>query len=123
MKNLRAALKGEKKIELIFESPRGAYLQSILSRGDRRMGKAVALAAERGGIKSLIAAMREFDLNADFYAERQRGAEEILPWSVVDIGVAEEYLATELKRAEQGTATPPCFSACRRCGVCDEETI
>ncbi len=119
VKQLRGALKGEKKCELIFESPKSAYWQSVLARGDRRLAPAIALAAERGGAKALAGAMREYNLAPEFYAERERHADEILPWHVLDMGVRDEYFAVELGRAKQQTATLPCREGCRRCGVCE----
>ena len=121
VKNLRAALKGERKIELMFESPKNAYLQSVLARGDRRLAEAIALAAEKDGIKALLSAMKECNLSAKFYAERKRAAEEIFPWSTIDIGVTREYLADELQRGETGLKTPACGGRCTRCGVCGGE--
>ena len=119
IKNLRGKLKGHKKVEIIFESPKSAYLQSVLARGDRRIGQALALAEAKGGIKCFLPALKELNLSAEFYAERLRPDEEIFPWQTVDPGVTRAYLIAELKKAEQEQLTHPCTENCRRCGVCD----
>ena len=37
-------------------------------------------------------AMNECNLDADFYAYRERSYDEILPWDFIDIGVNRKYL-------------------------------
>ena len=35
-----------------MESPKEAYIQGVLARGDRRLGEIIAYAAENGGAKA-----------------------------------------------------------------------
>ena len=48
--------------------------------------------------------------------------DEILPWDVVDNGVAKAYFWKELERSRQERLSPHCpeIQGCIRCGVCGE---
>jgi radical SAM superfamily enzyme YgiQ (UPF0313 family) len=75
---------------LRIESPRSALFQAILSKGDRRLGAALLEMARRGA--SGLAALTKANVDATFYALRERGAEEIFPWEVIDHGVGRHAL-------------------------------
>jgi len=53
----------------------------------------------------------------DFYASRERGPDELLPWSHIDIGVSEAFFKDELARAMQAAVTPNCREKCSACGA------
>ncbi len=115
---IRAALKNDKNIEILVESPREAYLQGVLSRGDRRLG-AVLLAAHRGGgPKAWPRALAAAGLDEAFYLYRERPPGELLPWNHLDMGLAPGYLRQELDRARSEKYTSPCRPGCALCGVC-----
>lgn len=119
LRQLRRGLKGHKGIEILTESVKGAYVQGVLARGDRRLGPVLQAAHTEGGAGAFWRALRAFGLHAEFYLYRRRSEEEIFPWEMLDMGVERRYLWAELGRAERGEATPACFDGCRRCGVCD----
>ena len=109
------------RTEIIAESPGAAYIQSILARGDRRLGAALALSVDRGGENDFLSVMRENGLEPDGYAYRKYEREEIFPWDALELGVSRDYLWRELKRAKGQVGTQPCCpTTCRRCGVCGE---
>jgi radical SAM superfamily enzyme YgiQ (UPF0313 family) len=114
-RTIRAAVGRLANTEVIFESLRAAELQALLSRGDRRVGRVLPVVA---GGANLRTACRAAGLDPDFYVTRQRGADEIFPWEVIDNGVTREYLRQEYERALEGKLSPPCAVGCRRCGVC-----
>jgi hypothetical protein len=114
-RNLRAAVARLANTEVIFESLRAAELQGFLARGDRRVGRILPDLA--GGV-NLRGACRAADLDPDFFVTRQRAADEIFPWEVIDNGVTRDYLWQEYQRALQGKLSPPCSPGCSRCGVC-----
>ena len=118
LKTIRRELRHLPQTEIIAETPKAAYIQGILARGDRRLGKVLALSHERGGQGEFLAALTELGLNGDDYACRKRDTDEIFPWDTLDLGVKREYLLAELRQAEREAATVPCFDGCRRCGVC-----
>ena len=114
---IRSSLK-RKNIEIIAESSRESFVQAILARGDRRISKILLNAYKNGGIKHFTKALKDSDLDADFYLYRQHDMNEVLPWDIIDIGVTKKYLYNEYERAEAFQSTPQCFDNCKRCGVC-----
>ncbi len=99
-------------------SARQAYTQALLSQGDRRLANLMELCLKLDGDWS--AALRETTLDADHYVTRRKGMEEILPWSVIDDGLRENYLNREQELSQKGKVTPECpppNRECLRCGV------
>jgi radical SAM family uncharacterized protein len=115
---ISAALRGDKHIEIIVESPKEAYLQGVLSRGDRRLGPVLLAAHRGGGPKAWPRALKNAGLDEAFYLYRERPLGELLPWSHLDMGLAPGYLRHELDRARGEKYTPPCRPGCTLCGVC-----
>lgn len=121
IKQLRQSFKQRKGIELLIEPLKGAYVQGILARGDRRLGMVLKAAHEAGGARAFFPSLREAGLSADFYLYRQRQPDEVFPWDALDMGIERQYLWLELERALAGQETRACFEDCRRCGVCKDE--
>lgn len=118
LKLIRALVRPVNSIEFHSESPREAIVQGVLSRGDRRVGKALLLYSRKQ--ISWKAAFRESGSDPVFYAERLRPPDEVFPWDHIDLGVRKSYLLQEYQRALEGIATPKCGPGpCRRCGVCE----
>jgi radical SAM family uncharacterized protein len=122
LKFINSSLRQRKGIEVLVESPKEAYIQAILARGDRRLAVALLEAHRRGGSKGFKQAMKANFLSEEHYLYRQRDQEnEILPWQQLDMGLDSSYLAQELKEAELEKFTAPCVTGCTRCGVCKNE--
>ncbi len=104
IKGIRNGLKQERGIEVAADVPKWAYLQTLLSRGDRRVGRLLLTAHRLGGNWPQV--FRAADLNPDFYVYRPRAFEELLPWDFIDHGIKKEYLWKEyqeaLKEGEKG---------------------
>jgi len=119
-KKIRALDKAIKKIgnmNMIHDLPKWEYVQAFLSRGDRKLGKLIAAAHEKGG--DWKKASKATGIDTDVYVRRRRGFDEVLPWDFIDIGVRKEYLRNEYERALEGKFTPPCrVGFCKTCGVC-----
>lgn len=115
-KILGDGLKKEKHIKLITESLKETVVQSVLARGDRRIGEALLEAHSSG--RNLKQVLKAQGLDAEELAERELRVGQPLPWQHLDMGVTERYLALELERSQTGKFTPMCFDGCRRCGVC-----
>jgi radical SAM family uncharacterized protein len=101
LKTIQSGIQGEKGMEMIHDLPKWAYVQSLLSRGDRRIGKILMAAHRNQGNWSQ--ALRETNINSDFYVYRRRDLDEIFPWDFIDHGISkarlkEEYL-TAMKEA------------------------
>jgi radical SAM superfamily enzyme YgiQ (UPF0313 family) len=97
IKLIKAALRKEPGITVMADLPKWAYLQALLCRGDRRVGKLLWTAHRLGG--NWAQAYRAVDLNADFYVHRARAREEILPWDFIDHGLSKEFLWGEYQEA------------------------
>jgi radical SAM superfamily enzyme YgiQ (UPF0313 family) len=76
-------------LRLISESPRDAYLQALLSRGDRRLGAFLVRAAELGNWRK---GAKEIGLDTDRLVYRDIPLGETLPWDVIDSGDRELLL-------------------------------
>ncbi|MBI2962255.1 MAG: radical SAM protein [Deltaproteobacteria bacterium] len=126
---LRARLGPVPNVDLEGESPREAYLQTLLSRGDRRIaGWIVELhrGAQRGeswwralrsGRRGKRAAAGLVD--PDWFVHRSYDYAERLPWDFIDHRVRKLYLRTEREKALRARETPPCdVSTCKSCGAC-----
>jgi len=123
---LRRGLKGG-RIPLSWENPNTSLLETVLSRGDRRIGNVIYHAwqfgstfdswDERFSYDNWLRAFDKAGVSPDFYAYRQRSLDENLPWSHIDIGVSPEFLKQEYRRAFEGVETPDCKLACNACGL------
>ena len=115
---IKKALQKNRRIEVLVESPKEAYIQGVLARGDRRLGAVLAACAADRGSKSFKSEMKAAGLDMDDMNYRERSFDEFLPWSHLDMGMDEGYLEMEWKRSVDEAYTPPCVQGCKRCGVC-----
>ena len=115
---IKKALQKNRRIEVLVESPKEAYIQGVLARGDRRLGAVIAACAADRGSKSFKSEMKAAGLDMDDMNYRERSFDEFLPWSHLDMGMDEGYLEMEWKRSIDEAYTPPCTQGCKRCGVC-----
>lgn len=115
---IKKSLQKNRRIEVLVESPKEAYIQGVLARGDRRLGKVLAACALDRGSKSFKSEMKKAGLDMDDCNYRERKFENYLPWSHLDMGLRNGYLEQEWQRAVDEAYTPPCMEGCKRCGVC-----
>ena len=115
---IKKSLQKNRRIEVLVESPKEAYIQGVLARGDRRLGKVLAACALDRGSKSFKSEMKRAGLDMDNCNYRERKFEDYLPWSHLDMGLRNGYLEQEWQRAIDEAYTPPCMEGCKRCGVC-----
>ncbi len=129
----------ERRVQLLRQSIRAkavsykwhdsdtSFLEAVLSRGDRRMGRVLEAAWRRGAkmdawqdyynLDLWLAAFEACGLEPAFYANRVRSRDEILPWSMISSGVSQDFLWRERQRAYQGVTTPDCRQMCTGCGA------
>jgi len=101
LKLIKNELRGEGNIQVIHDLPKWGYIQTLLSRGDRRVGKMLLAAHYNGG--NWRQAFKGINLNPDFYVYHERDLDEILPWDFIDHGVGKDYLRREyLEALSQG---------------------
>lgn len=105
---------------------RATTVEAALCLGDRRVGRAVARAAELGCRLDAWSEHFRYDLWQKAFADsgldlealacRERGRDERLPWDHLDMGVRKEFLWREWERAQRGETTPACGpGACTGC--------
>ena len=82
LKILKAGFKNVKNIKLIYDLPKWAFIQALLSRGDRKIGDLLCKVIENNG--DWFKAMRELNLNPEFYVYRKYDENETLPWDFID---------------------------------------
>jgi radical SAM family uncharacterized protein len=97
IKWVRDAFRRDKNISVTADLPKWAYLQNLLSRGDRRVGKLLLAGHRLGGNWPQV--YRSVDINPNFYVYRRRNIEEILPWDFIDHGIEKEFLWKEYQEA------------------------
>lgn len=102
-------------------------LEGILARGDRKVGKAILRAYEKGCLydawsehfdnEKWMEAFAETGIDIAFYTTRPRSLDEIFPWDFIDVGVTKEFLKREWNHAMEEKVTPNCRMTCSGCGA------
>jgi radical SAM superfamily enzyme YgiQ (UPF0313 family) len=116
-RRLRKVLEKEGGIRVNFDVPKWAYIQALLSLGDRRVGPMLLKAHQLDG--DWTKALRFSEVNPDFFVYRPKGFEETLPWDFIDHGVSKDHLFREYELALRAQESQPCqVGHCYRCGVC-----
>ncbi|MBN2061511.1 MAG: radical SAM protein [Deltaproteobacteria bacterium] len=114
---LKRAFSREGGVKANFDLPKYAFLQTLLSVGDRRVGS-ILLAAHRNG-GDWLKSFRYSDINPDFFVYRHKDLNERLPWDFIDNGIRKDFLKKEYKLALQGRESEICTPGeCDRCGAC-----
>jgi radical SAM family uncharacterized protein len=91
------ALRREASVRVIHDLPKWNYVQALLSLGDRRVGQILLSVHRHGG--NWPQAIKEVNVNPDFYVYRQKDLSEILPWDFIDHGVSKAFLLTEYRES------------------------
>jgi radical SAM superfamily enzyme YgiQ (UPF0313 family) len=97
------------KIDNVFfniKSERHSFYQALLSLGDRRVAPAIEAAEANGG--DWRKAVADAGVDADFYVFRDKSADTVLPWSIIDGGMKEAFFRSELDKSlrEEWTLPP-----------------
>lgn len=95
--------------------------------GDRRMADVLYRAWELGCLLDgwtehfhydlWLQAFADCGLDPAFYAHRQRGMDEVLPWDHIDAGISKNFLQREYQKALKGETTVDCRQGCQACGL------
>ncbi len=115
---LRKGFRGIKGLKFTSDVPKWAYVQALLSRGDRRVGDILLSAHRSGDIKR---AMSESPVNPDFFVLRERERDELFPWGIMRQGADRDFLWEEYQRGLAAQPSPGCHDpeTCAACGVCE----
>lgn len=127
---LKDALK-VKNITFQYHDAKTGIIEAVFARGDRRVGKALLLAWQKGArfdgwsdcfsFERWQEAMSEVGLDIDFYASRERCLDEAFPWEHIQPAVDRRFLRREWEKAQARQLTHDCRrGTCTGCGVCQQ---
>ena len=116
-----------KNVVYNWHDPQTSYIEACLSRGDRRIGAVLEEVWRNGGRLEAWSDYFDFDrwmnafstcsLDPSFYAHRERGENEVLPWDLVDVGVRKSHLWHEKEQCYKSELSPDCRKQCSGCGA------
>lgn len=116
-------------IKYRWHNPKVSFLEAVLSRGDRRLGKVLERAWRKGckfdgweehfRYEAWLEAFREEGLDPFWYAGRRLAYNDILPWEHLDTGIRKEFLIDDHRAALRAAGKEDCrWDRCKLCGVC-----
>lgn len=122
-----------KKIKVSWHDPNVSMLEAVLAKGDRRLSQVIYKAWQKGckfdswsehyKYDKWLEAFDECNISPEFYANRQRPYDEILPWDHLDYYVSKELFVRENQTARAGKTTPNCRQRCSACGLVKETGV
>ena len=117
----------DRKVRYTYHDAEVSHIEAVFARGDRRLSKALLLAAEENmmfdawdeyfSYEKWMSIFERCGIAPSFYANREFGEDEWLPWDVIDCGVTKSYLLRERHRAYAEKTTPSCQEQCNGCGA------
>ena len=120
-------LRNRKSIRYHWHESDISVLEGLLARGDRKLSKTLLKVYEKGGIYDSWSechdkniweeALRETNVDLDFYITRERADDEIFPWDFIDTGVTKSFLLREWHHAKEEKVTSNCRMQCSGCGA------
>ena len=105
IKRLRHLLAGIDNVYFNIKSERHSFYQALMSLGDRRVAPAIEAAERNGG--NWRAAVAESEVDADFFVFRDRSADRILPWDIIDGGMKDSFFRSEFEKGQREEWTLP----------------
>lgn len=116
-----------KKITFNYHENRTSFLEGVFARGDRRLGAVIEAAYKKGcrfdgwdecfNLDAWLEAFDECNVSPEFYANRTRSFDEIMPWDHLDYRITKEFLIRENMAAHAERTTPNCREKCAGCGA------
>jgi radical SAM family uncharacterized protein/radical SAM-linked protein len=121
-------------IQFKWQNPKVSRIEGIWARGDRKLGRLLVAAYNKGckfdgwsdhfRFDLWESAFDEEGVDPDFYTTRARDVCEPLPWDHINTQLTKKFLSDEWEKAQQGVYTADCrVDECNQCGVCDFEQI
>lgn len=126
-RRLREALRSVRGVKFNWHDAQLSMLEAVFSRGDRRLSDVLVKAYEAGcrfdswkelfRFDTWMRAFADAGVDPAWYAERERGRDEVFPWEVIDTGVSRAYFWREKTAAEAALTTHDCRKGCTGCGM------
>lgn len=115
------------KIQVSYHESQTSLLEGVFARGDRKLCDVIESAWKKGckfdswdeffDFSKWQQAFAECGIEPEFYANRKREFDEILPWDMFDYGIRKEFLKQENIKAHSSITTPNCREKCAACGA------
>ncbi len=105
MKRMRTLVAGLDNVYFNIKSERHSYYQALLSLGDRRIAPVIELAEANGG--QWRKAVADSGVDGDFYIYRDRSNDSVLPWSMIDGGMKDNFFRAEFDKSTRAEWTLP----------------
>ena len=103
------------------------FLEAVFARGDRRLGEVLLTAWKNGcnldswdehfKFDTWMEAFETCNIDPEWYANRKREYDEILPWDHLDYGITKEFLMRENEKSKRSETTSHCRIKCNACGA------
>ncbi|WP_333654884.1 TIGR03960 family B12-binding radical SAM protein [Dissulfurispira sp.] len=104
-----------------------SFLEAVFSRGDEKLSLLIEKAwgsgcrldgwSEMFDLNKWLDAMDMTGIDGAFYAQRNFGKDESLPWDNIDTGIKKDFLYREYERALSEERTQDCRKVCTACGL------
>lgn len=125
-KHLLSCIKS-KKITLSWHEAHTSMLEGVFARGDRRLCTVLEAAHKKGlhfdgwdecfDYNKWLEVFEECGISYEFYVNRTRDYDEILPWDHLDYGVSKKFFVNENIKAKNSETTKNCRQECAACGA------
>jgi radical SAM superfamily enzyme YgiQ (UPF0313 family) len=120
--------------KLKWHDPEATFVEGLLSRGDRRLGRVIERVWRAGGtfqewserfaLDRWTDAMAAEGLDPEWYVTRHRTVEEILPWDHLQAGLHKDFLWQDWQASLAAHGLPDCrWTPCYDCGVCTDYAL
>ncbi len=116
-----------KGVTFNWHDPEVSLLEACFARGDRRLSDVLYEAWRLGCLLDgwteqfqyglWVKAFENCGIDPAFYANRERGRDELLPWDFIDAGVTKQFLWRENEKSLQAHTTSDCRHGCHGCGL------
>ena len=123
---LRASITA-KNVTYNWHDAETSLIEAVLSKGDRRVADAIEEVWRQGGrldawtdffsFRRWMDAFEDCGVDVEFYAHREAGKDEILPWDHIDVGVRKAHLWSEREKCYRSELSPDCRHQCAACGA------
>jgi len=129
-RKVASALKRMRCVHLKRHGVEEAFVEAVLTRGDRRVADAIEKAwrlgcrldawSDRFDFSTWMRAFEDTGIDPTWYANRRRGDSEILPWDHIAAGPSRQFLLGQREAALRGEMLEDCTrSPCYGCGACE----
>ena len=116
-----------KSIRYAYHPSDLSMLEAVLCRGDRKLCDVLLRAHELGckmdgwtdyfDMEKWMQAFADCGVDPKWYAQRERGKDELFPWETVSIGIPKGFFWREREAAYRSEITPDCRKQCTGCGA------